>query len=174
MDLNGVMSIIANVPAAIASTVGKYLPTQSSFTKISSRLSPAGQSDALQTTLAQRPNFSRKFFFSIQTRSLFTEHHRNNSHNTQNSSLAFRSQDRNGNAIINSVSKPESPLSPVNGVHVQMETFKSLDRSFEGLSGTEEKIYETLAKIDLEKASEDGTCDVDSQITRKDFKRPSF
>ncbi|KAF7980541.1 hypothetical protein HWV62_37681 [Athelia sp. TMB] len=127
MDLNGVMSIIANVPAAIASTI------------VACR--------AVRRLANYCPSNPELFGPA-----------------THASTLAFHS----GNAVITSKSG-----APVAGVHVQMETFQSMDRSFEGLPSPivdEQK----LRDMDSEKASENGTCDIEAQVIREDFKTPPY
>ncbi|KZP33769.1 hypothetical protein FIBSPDRAFT_720172 [Athelia psychrophila] len=129
MDLNGVMSIIANVPAAIASTIVACRAVR------------------------------RLANFSSSSPELFA-------HTTHVPSLAFRSQDRS--PVIGS-----KPGSPTDGVHVQMETFQSMDRSFEALPSTGHEKKLQMVEMDSEKASE-MTCDLESQVTAKDFQGPPY
>ena len=160
MDLNGVMSIIANVPAAIASTVSHaplvvfYPPIKHTDRRLPRCPSPRKllpfQSGAVWVRSKHIHNML--YLYGVDSPA------------TQASTLAFHS----GNAVI--ASKPGAPLA---GVHVQMETFQSMDRSFEGLPSPivdEQK----LRDMDSEKASENGTCDLEAQVIREDFKTPPY
>lgn len=81
-------------------------------------------------------------------------------------SLAFRSQDRS--PVISS-----KPGPPPKGVHVQMETFQSMDHSFEALRNTVQEKKMRMAEVDSEKASQI-TCDVESQVTARDCEGPPY
>ena len=125
LNLNAVMSIIANVPAAIASTVGFLLSIyygvtwRLSFSLI--RLLPVVPFDGSRTIHLLAPKFTGTYDPCVCLHSRMNSHMALSSNNA--TGLAFRSQHSQGHPI------DMPPRKIVDGVHVQMNTFISPSES---------------------------------------------